>query len=340
MGTQSYDGCKWSGFPQNNQLLGRGRRGFRGCRRRGLLHRLELGPELRERLVRLGVTLEEIALGGRELHGERLESRVLEQNLVARELEQLPVGRRVVDGREVRVVEDEPILDPRRSPRGVGRGGRSVGERGGRSVRELGLLGAEAAPVGVRPPEGVGAAEGHDLLVAEAHAVEDLAQVPLDGRVLRRRRAPRPAEPAPRARLGVGEVALGGALPGARRVDAAVPHVDDRPAREGDRAGARHLEYVRVRHAGVRFLHRLEEAHGAGESRVRAVVDLGGEADGADGAAGRGEGSDVHVVRAGIVPRETDEHRTAVLLPEDGVDHRLGTGQFGLRHGEGGGGGR
>ena len=290
--------------------------------------------------MRLGVTLEEIALGGRELHGERLESRVLEQNLVARELEQLPVGRRVVDGREVRVVKDEPILDPRRSPRGVGRGGRSVGERGGRSVRELGLLGSEAAPVGVRPPEGVGAAEGHDLLVAEAHAVEDLAQVPLDGRVLRRRRAPRPAEPAPRARLGVGEVALGGALPGARRVDAAVPHVDDRPAREGDRAGARHLEYVRVRHAGVRFLHRLEEAHGAGESRVRAVVDLGGEADGADGAAGRGEGSDVHVVRAGIVPRETDEHRTAVLVPEDGVDHRLGTGQFGLRHGEGGGGGR
>ena len=289
--------------------------------------------------MRLGVALEEIVLGGGELHGERLEPRVLEQYLVARQLEQLLVRGSVVDGREVRVVEHEPVLHPRRPPRRVGRRGRSVGEPRGRTVRELGLLGPEAAPVGVGPAEGVRAAECDDLLVPEPHAVEDLAQVPLDGRVLRRCRAARTTELAAGPRLGVGEVPLGGAIVGGRGVDAAVPHVDDGTPGEGDRASARHLVYVRVRHAGVGFLDGLEEPHGAGESGVRAVVDLGGEADGADGPPRGGEGPDVDVVGAGIVPREPDEDRTAVLLRDDGVDHRFGPGELGLRHGEGGGGG-
>jgi len=56
------------------------------------LSRIELGPQLRKLLVRLGVRREERALVALELLRERLEARVVEDGLVRRELEQLRIG--------------------------------------------------------------------------------------------------------------------------------------------------------------------------------------------------------------------------------------------------------
>ena len=124
---------------------------------------LELGPQLRQLDVRLGVGLEEILLAVPELLGEGLETLVVEEGLVTGQLEQLGVGRCVGDGGKVAVIELQPLLGPARTARFVV-GSLAVSALLLAAVRELGLLGAEARAVLVGAAECVRAREGHNFL--------------------------------------------------------------------------------------------------------------------------------------------------------------------------------
>lgn len=156
-------------------------------------------------------------------------------------------------------------------------------------------------------------------LVREAHAVEDVAQV-LGGGGLA----------LGEGGHGGGEVALGRALLGGSDVDAAVAHGDLGAAHELDGEGGAHLHEIGPGDLGDLLLDRGEEGEGIGEAGVGAVVDLGGEADAAVGAAAEGElvGADGGVEGAGVVPGEADEDGSAVGLLDEVGQELLGLGEL------------
>lgn len=280
-----------------------------------LLNRLELGTKLAEGLVGLGVRLEEGLLIS-ELVGVGGESRVLPEALIRSALDELLVSGGVVDSCEVGVVEDQPVLDPRGTSRGVSSGLTAVSELGGASISELGLLGTNSTSVGVGSAEGVGSRKGDDALVIKSHPVEDLPEVPRGGLVLGGRGSSGTTELALGPGLGIGEVSLGAALLGRGGIDTSVLHVDLGSAGKSDSAGASHLENVSVGDSREGLLDGLEELDGPSESGVGAVVDLGIESDGSDSTAGGGPLliSKGHIMGSRVVPRETNEDGSAVLL--------------------------
>mmetsp|Transcript_7671 Transcript_7671/g.17560 ORF Transcript_7671/g.17560 Transcript_7671/m.17560 type:complete len:236 (-) Transcript_7671:16-723(-) len=131
------------------------------------------------------------------------------------------------------------------------------------------------------------------------------------GRVLGGRGAAGAAVLAVVARLGIGKVALGGAL---LRVNAAVLHVDLGATSVLDGDGGGHLEEVGVRNEGVLLLDGLEQLEREREASVGAVVDLGIEADGADGAPAVGPLLDVNVIGAAVVPGQANHDGVGVGL--------------------------
>lgn len=163
----------------------------------------------------------------------------------------------------------------------------------------------EARAVGVAPAQGVGTGQGDHLLVVEAHAAKDGADVVL---VLGR----------------VREAAVGRAE-GDVAVLSAGPPRDDGALHLLHGADARQRPQVRVRDPGELLLDGLEEVAGVLQAGVGAVVRLGREPHrGAVAAAGARGG----VVRPRRVPREAQQHGTVrpvvvvILLPQllgDGV---------------------
>ena len=99
------------------------------------------------------------------------------------------------------------------------------------------------------------------------------------------------------------------------------------------------MKDIGVRNTWIGLLYWFEELDGTGEASVRAMVDFWLEADASNGTPGLGPGLvDIHVEGARVMPCETDEYGTAVLLLQDAVDHTLGTVEIGFLHREGGGG--
>mmetsp|Transcript_48697 Transcript_48697/g.128686 ORF Transcript_48697/g.128686 Transcript_48697/m.128686 type:complete len:396 (+) Transcript_48697:18-1205(+) len=320
--SSSTDGC--SSRPQDPE---QGGRSSGGASDGDALGGVELGADLGQLLVRLGVVVEEGRLGLGVLREDWLEGRVGVQGRVRRVPEEVLVRGGLLVRGEVAVVEGQPVLGPGGAARhaharlavlagdarglGVLRGGRvRVAEGAGAAA----LL--EGAADGVRP------GESHDLLVGEAHLLgEDVAEV----RCRVRRAA---GELAVGARLGVGQARVAGealagggghALIRGGRRHAAVLHGDLRAAGGLDGHGGCHLDEVRPRHGRVLLRKLVEVALGLRESGVRAHAHLGVEADGAVGAAALRPPLDALVEGARVVPREADEDGVAV----QGVDEAL-----------------
>mmetsp|Transcript_141391 Transcript_141391/g.439438 ORF Transcript_141391/g.439438 Transcript_141391/m.439438 type:complete len:212 (+) Transcript_141391:221-856(+) len=205
---------------------------------------------------------------------------VLVQGLVRGERDEVRVVT-LLHVLEVGVVEGEPVRGPGLAP-GHSHASLAVVADGARGLRVLGSLAVavakvdRAAPLLEGPADGVRAAQGHDALVVEAHAEEDVAEV--CGRVARAAaegrhgvRQARVAGRAPRRGSGAG-TAVGCVHP-------AVGHGDLRAARDLDGAGGGHLDEVGPGDGGVLGLDGLQEVHRLGEPRVRAVADLGLEDD-------------------------------------------------------------
>ena len=104
--------------------------------------------------MRLSVGFEEIRLTVTELLGEGLESLVVEEGLIARELQELRVGARVRDGGEIAVVELEPLLGPAGTTCLVS-GLLAISANLLAAVSELGLLGSQARAILVSTSESV-----------------------------------------------------------------------------------------------------------------------------------------------------------------------------------------
>mmetsp|Transcript_21356 Transcript_21356/g.52627 ORF Transcript_21356/g.52627 Transcript_21356/m.52627 type:complete len:363 (-) Transcript_21356:74-1162(-) len=285
---------------------------------------LELGPQLGELGVGLGVVSEEGLLILGVLLGEGLELLVLEDLLVGGELEELLVGVLIGHDVVVAVVELEPLLGPRGAA-GLADAGLAVGACHGRAISELGLLSPETRAVLPGAAEGVRAGERHDVLVVEPHAEEDLAEVAAGGGVLGGLGAAGAAVLAVLGGLSVGEVALGGAVLRTLGVHAAVLHVDGGATSLLDSDGRGHLVEIGVADEGELGLDGLEHLNGGGQAVVGAVLDLGLEADGADGAAGLGPGllGKVRVERARVVPREAHHQGVGVGLVDQRHELRL-----------------
>mmetsp|Transcript_71387 Transcript_71387/g.154066 ORF Transcript_71387/g.154066 Transcript_71387/m.154066 type:complete len:276 (+) Transcript_71387:31-858(+) len=250
---------------------------FEPCKRLGAsdgdaLRRVELGADLRQLLVGLGVVLEEGRLGLGVLREDRLEGGVLVQALVRGVPEEVVVLHGLLVLAEVAVVEGEPVL----RPGGAARHADARLAVRADDARGLGVLrgprvhvaeGASAAALLVGAADGVGAGEGHDLLVGEAHLLrEDVAEV-------RRGVARAAGELAVGAREGVGQarvareaLARGGAhalVRGGHR-HTAVLHGDLRAAGRLDGDGGGHLDHVGPGHGGVLLDELVEVALGLG----------------------------------------------------------------------------
>mmetsp|Transcript_36516 Transcript_36516/g.90885 ORF Transcript_36516/g.90885 Transcript_36516/m.90885 type:complete len:248 (-) Transcript_36516:50-793(-) len=173
--------------------------------------------------------------------------------------------------------------------------------------------------------DGVRAAEGDDVAVAEAHPVEDGAKV---ARALRGVWQPAVS----RAEAAVGEV-----LPAER-----VRH--GRPAHPLDRLAAGERPQVSVRHVREALLHTLEQVVNDEQPRIRRVGALWLKAHRAAVAPSRRV---LRVVRPAGVPRDAHRHRASVHLLVDQcvahgvsqsvvIDRRRGS----VRASDGGGGAR
>lgn len=157
-----------------------------------------------------------------------------------------------------------------------------------------------AGAVRVAAAERVRTAERDDLLVVEAHAVEDVPDV------LRRRAL----AVVPRVRAGQPAVRREALVLGRRhrlrRVRAARAEADVGAAARLDGDDARVHVQVRVAHVRVLALDRLEQRARVVKPSVAAMLRLGLEAHRRAVRAARPR---LHVVRAGAVPRETHHHR-------------------------------
>lgn len=142
----------------------------------------------------------------------------------------------------------------------------------------------ETAAVGVAAAESVGAGESDDVLVVEAHAVEDGAQVVVALGAIRQAAV----------RSAVADVAV---LAAGAPVDVGAAHLLDG-------AAGGESPQVGVGDPGEGLLHGLEEVASSDQTGVGAVVALRRETHGGTvGAAGAG----LLVVGAGGVPAETEE---------------------------------
>mmetsp|Transcript_1110 Transcript_1110/g.2483 ORF Transcript_1110/g.2483 Transcript_1110/m.2483 type:complete len:298 (-) Transcript_1110:226-1119(-) len=185
-------------------------------------------------------------------------------------------------------------------------------------VGEGSLSPGPGAPVArsicVAAAEGVRAGEGDNLLVVEAHAVEDVADV------LRRLLL------AVVASICAGEAAIRGealVLRGRRGLERVRPsgpeaHVGSAAGLDGDDACV-HVQ-VSVGHARVLALDGLEEGACVVQPCVATVVALGLKAHGCAVRAARAR---LHVVSAGAVPGETYHHgRDGAAAAVGGAVHR------------------
>ena len=92
------------------------------------------------------VTSKEIILTITELFRKWLESRISENNLIGGQFEELGIGLFVGKNGKVGIVEDEPLVRPRRSTGSV-LGLRSVLAQLLASISELGLFGSKTRSV-------------------------------------------------------------------------------------------------------------------------------------------------------------------------------------------------
>jgi len=115
---------------------------------------LEFRSEFRELFVSFLVRGEKGILRFRELLGERLKRRVLEDNLVGLHLQQLRIGRVVFHNLVVRIVEYQELVRPRAPPVSERRGGGSIRSLlRDRPVGEFGFFRALTRSILVRSAE-------------------------------------------------------------------------------------------------------------------------------------------------------------------------------------------
>mmetsp|Transcript_90891 Transcript_90891/g.257345 ORF Transcript_90891/g.257345 Transcript_90891/m.257345 type:complete len:321 (-) Transcript_90891:61-1023(-) len=280
------------------------------------MRRVKLSAELRQLLVRLGVVLEEGILGLRVLLEGGGEARVLVQHLVGGEPEQVVILHGLLVLGEVAVVESQPVLSPGGAP-GHARAWLAVLAHDAGGLRVLGGRpvhvgeGAGAAALLEGAADSVGAGEGNDLLVGEAHLLgEDVAEVRrrVTGAAAEGREGVRQASVAAEALARGGA----GALVGRRHRHAAVLHPDLRATGRLDGHGGGHLDDVRPGDGRVLLLEPVEVSLSLGEAGVCAHVDLRIEADGAVGAPALRPLLDALVVGAGVVPGEAHQDGVAV----------------------------
>mmetsp|Transcript_3719 Transcript_3719/g.8486 ORF Transcript_3719/g.8486 Transcript_3719/m.8486 type:complete len:261 (-) Transcript_3719:816-1598(-) len=156
----------------------------------------------------------------------------------------------------------------------------------------------------------VRARERHDVLVGEAHAVEDVPQV-----LLGRAGTARPGGPTGR------QVALLRTVLRSPRIQTTITHGNLGAAGHLDGCGAGHLHEVGPADLGEGRLDGLQQVQGVLQTRVGTVVDLRLETDRPVGTAAVGPIGHRHlgVIRARVVPGQPDEDGVAVHL----VDHLL-----------------
>mmetsp|Transcript_35729 Transcript_35729/g.77196 ORF Transcript_35729/g.77196 Transcript_35729/m.77196 type:complete len:213 (+) Transcript_35729:492-1130(+) len=164
------------------------------------------------------------------------------------------------------------------------------------------------------PADGVGAAQGHDALVVEAHAVEDVAQV--GGGIL---------GTTTKGSHGIGQASIAtgasrcllGAGAAVSSLDSAILHRDLGATSGFDGARRSHLDEVGPGDCRVLGLHGLQELQALGQTSVGTIVDLRSEADGASGTAASRPLGDALVVVAAVVPGQADHDGGAVLLADE-----------------------
>mmetsp|Transcript_2775 Transcript_2775/g.6432 ORF Transcript_2775/g.6432 Transcript_2775/m.6432 type:complete len:292 (+) Transcript_2775:119-994(+) len=267
---------------------------------------LPLHAQLAQLLVRNCVVLEEGSFVSRILLSPWLEALILENDAVSVHHDEFLVTL-LLDHFEVAVVELEPV-----------RGPAGAALRAGALLGILGGVHAQAGAVLLHAAQGVGTGQHHDLLVVEAHAVEHLAEVVHCCTTC--------------GMLGSRQQAVLCAVLLARRVLAAVAHVDLGPARDLNAHGRGHLEQVRVRHVRVLGLDGLQQVQGHLQARVVAVAELRLEADGAVGTAALWELLDGRVVGASIVPGQTDNNGVAMFALDVALQLSVGTCKLLLVH--------
>mmetsp|Transcript_93596 Transcript_93596/g.195122 ORF Transcript_93596/g.195122 Transcript_93596/m.195122 type:complete len:213 (+) Transcript_93596:528-1166(+) len=164
------------------------------------------------------------------------------------------------------------------------------------------------------PADGVGAAQGHDALVVEAHAVEDVAQV--GGGIL---------GTTTKGSHGIGQASIAssasrlllGAGTAVRSLNSAILHGDLGATSHLDGASRCHLDQVGPGDTGELGLDRFQVLQALGKSSIGTVVDLRLKADGPVGASASRPLGDALVVVAAVVPGQADHDGGAVLLADE-----------------------